>query len=80
MRGVNDSGNDLAAAAVGMAVALELFIVAVLGSLFIFVVLEARPLTQRMNEWLLRVSGILKRMQRPPDHREFGPMMRRQSR
>ena len=41
-----------------MAVALELFIVAVLGSLFIFVVLEARP-PQRMNEWLLRVSGDL---------------------
>ena len=59
MRGVTTAATIWAAAAVGMAVALELFIVAVLGSLFIFVVLEARPLTQRMNEWLLRVSGDL---------------------
>lgn len=52
VRGMTTAATVWAAAAIGMAVALDLYIVAVAGSVFIFALLEARPLTRRINELL----------------------------
>jgi putative Mg2+ transporter-C (MgtC) family protein len=60
VRGITTAATIWSAAAIGMAIALDLFIVGVLGTLFIFTVLEARPLTRRVNEWLRRVGGDLR--------------------
>lgn len=59
VRGITTAATIWSAAAIGMAVALDLFIVAVLGAMFIFAVLEARPLTRRINDLLRRVGGDL---------------------
>ena len=60
VRGITTAATIWSAAAIGMAVALDLFIVAILGTLFIFAVLEARPLTRRIDDWLRRVGGDLR--------------------
>ncbi|MFB3052529.1 MAG: hypothetical protein ACE1ZT_01535, partial [Dehalococcoidia bacterium] len=43
-----------AAAAIGMAIGRELYLVAGLGTVIIFVVLEARPFTRRVDEAIRR--------------------------
>jgi uncharacterized membrane protein YhiD involved in acid resistance len=48
------------AAAIGMAIAIDLYVVGVLGAIFVFTVLEARPLTRRIDDFLRRVGGELR--------------------
>lgn len=49
VRGITTAATIWAAAAMGMAVGLELYIVAVAAAVILFVVLEARPLTRRFE-------------------------------
>jgi putative Mg2+ transporter-C (MgtC) family protein len=50
VRGITTAATIWASAAMGMAVGIELYVVAVLGALLLFLVLEARPLTRRVEE------------------------------
>jgi putative Mg2+ transporter-C (MgtC) family protein len=59
IRGITTAATIWAAAAVGMATGLSLYLVAVLGAAFIFMVLEARPLTRRINDRLRHVASEL---------------------
>jgi putative Mg2+ transporter-C (MgtC) family protein len=59
VRGITTAATIWAAAAVGMATGLSLYVVAVLGAAFIFMVLEARPLTRRINDRLHHVASEL---------------------
>jgi putative Mg2+ transporter-C (MgtC) family protein len=49
VRGITTAATIWSAAAIGMAIGLELYWVAVLGSLLVFALLEARPLTRRFE-------------------------------
>lgn len=49
VRGITTTTSIWAAAAMGMAIGLELYIVAVTGAALLLVVLEARPLTRRFE-------------------------------
>jgi putative Mg2+ transporter-C (MgtC) family protein len=59
IRGITTAATIWAAAAVGMATGLSLYVVAVLGATFIFMVLEARPLTRRINDRLRHITSEL---------------------
>jgi putative Mg2+ transporter-C (MgtC) family protein len=52
VRGITTAATVWTAAAVGMAVARELYLVAGLGSLLVFILLEARPVVRRMESFL----------------------------
>ena len=54
VRGITTAATIWAAAAIGMAIGRELYLVAGLGTLIIFVVLEARPFTRRVDEAIRR--------------------------
>lgn len=69
VRGITTAATIWSSAAIGMAVGLELFVVGVLGSIFIFAVLEARPVTRRMNDFLRRFSGDLHEIEPEQDVR-----------
>ena len=60
VRGITTAATIWSAAAVGMAVGIELYVVGVLGAIFVFLVLEARPLTRRIDDFLRRVGGELR--------------------
>jgi putative Mg2+ transporter-C (MgtC) family protein len=49
VRGITTAATIWSAAAIGMAIGLELYWVAVLGALLVFALLEARPLTRRFE-------------------------------
>ena len=57
IRGMTTAATIWTAAAIGMATGLSLYIVAVMAALSIFVLLEARPLTRRID-YLLRRGGV----------------------
>ena len=57
MRGITTAATIWSAAAVGMATGLSLYLTAVLGAVFIFIVLEARPFTRRLDERLQRMTS-----------------------
>ncbi len=59
VRGITTAATIWSAAAVGMAVGIELYVVGVLGAIFVFAVLEARPLTRRIDDFLRRIGGEL---------------------
>lgn len=59
IRGITTAATIWAAAAIGMAVGLSLYWVAVPGTLFIVLLLEARPFTRRLDGLLRRVSADL---------------------
>ncbi|HET8943383.1 MAG TPA: MgtC/SapB family protein [Dehalococcoidia bacterium] len=63
VRGITTAATIWSAAAVGMAVGIELYVVGVLGAIFVFAVLEARPLTRRIDDFLRRVGGELREEQ-----------------
>lgn len=63
VRGITTAATIWSAAAVGMAVGIELYVVGVLGAIFVFAVLEARPLTRRIDAFLRRVGGELREEQ-----------------
>jgi putative Mg2+ transporter-C (MgtC) family protein len=50
VRGITTAATIWAAAAIGMAIAIDLYVVAVVGAIAVFALLEARPLTRRMEE------------------------------
>ena len=50
VRGITTAATIWAAAAVGMAVAIELYVVAVAGAVAVFALLWARPLTRQLEE------------------------------
>jgi putative Mg2+ transporter-C (MgtC) family protein len=75
VRGVTTAATIWAAAAIGMAVALDLFVVSILGTLFVFLVLEARPFTRRMNEWLRHSRFLEEDEQEQHQHDERGPVI-----
>ncbi len=54
VRGITTAATIWAAAAIGMAIGRELYLVAGLGTLIIFVVLEARPFTRRVDDAIRR--------------------------
>ncbi len=60
VRGITTAATIWSAAAIGMAVGIELYVVGVLGAIFVFAVLEARPLTRRIDGFLRRVGGELR--------------------
>ena len=60
VRGITTAATIWSAAAIGMAIGAELYVVGVLGSLFVFAVLEARPLTRRVDEFLRLIGGELR--------------------
>jgi putative Mg2+ transporter-C (MgtC) family protein len=57
VRGITTAATIWAAAAVGMAVGREIYLAAGLGSLLIFILLEARPVVRRMDDVLRRRGG-----------------------
>jgi putative Mg2+ transporter-C (MgtC) family protein len=54
VRGITTAATIWAAAAIGMALGRELYIVAVAGAVLVFIVLEARPVTRRVDEAIRR--------------------------
>jgi putative Mg2+ transporter-C (MgtC) family protein len=50
VRGITTAATIWAAAAVGMAIGIELYVVAIAGAALVFLVLEARPFTRRVEE------------------------------
>ena len=59
VRGITTAATVWAAAAIGMAVARELYLVAGLGSLLVFVLLEARPVVRRLEALILSLGREL---------------------
>ena len=60
VRGITTAATIWAAAAVGMAIGRELYVVATLGAVLIFVILEAKPLTGRIDDFIRRIGGELR--------------------
>jgi putative Mg2+ transporter-C (MgtC) family protein len=54
VRGITTAATIWAAAAIGMAIGRQLYIVATAGTVIVFVVLEARPFTRRVDEAIRR--------------------------
>ena len=54
VRGIPTAATIWASAAIGMAIGRELYLVAGVGTLIIFLVLEARPITRRVDEAIRR--------------------------
>jgi len=54
VRGITTAATIWASAAIGMAIGRELYLVAGLGTILVFVVLEARPMTRRVDEAIRR--------------------------
>ena len=54
VRGITTAATIWAAAAIGMAIGRELYLVAGLGTVLIFIVLEARPFTRRVDDAIRR--------------------------
>lgn len=60
VRGITTAATIWSAAAVGMAIGVELYIVGIIGAIAIFAVLEAKPVTRRVDAFLRRVGGELR--------------------
>ena len=56
VRGITTAATIWSSAAIGMAIGLELYIVGSLGALLVFVVLESRPLTRRIDDRIRRLA------------------------
>ncbi len=54
VRGITTAATIWASAAIGMAIGRELYLVAGLGTVLVFIVLEARPLTRRVDAAIRR--------------------------
>ena len=60
VRGITTAATIWSAAAIGMAIGRELYLVAVVGTLLIFIILEAKPVTGRIDEFIRRIGGELR--------------------
>jgi putative Mg2+ transporter-C (MgtC) family protein len=69
VRGITTAATVWSAAAIGMAVGRELYLVAGLGSLLVFALLEARPVVRRMDEFI-RTRGRQLVLRETDDDRE----------
>jgi putative Mg2+ transporter-C (MgtC) family protein len=67
VRGITTAATIWAAAAIGMAIGIELYIVAAVGAIAIFLILEARPVTKRVDTFLRRIGGELREEQQGED-------------
>ena len=67
VRGITTAATIWAVAAMGMAIGLELYIVAVATAVLLFVVLEARPLTRRFEAAIAPREQGLRRALAPDD-------------
>jgi putative Mg2+ transporter-C (MgtC) family protein len=54
VRGITTAATIWASAAIGMAIGRELYLVAGLGTILVFIVLEARPMTRRVDDAIRR--------------------------
>jgi putative Mg2+ transporter-C (MgtC) family protein len=54
VRGITTAATIWAASAIGMAIGRELYVVAGVGAVFVFLVLEARPITRRVDRAIRR--------------------------
>ena len=59
VRGITTAATIWSAAAVGMAVGQELYLVAVLGALLVFVLLESRPVVRAIDDFLRQRVPLL---------------------
>jgi putative Mg2+ transporter-C (MgtC) family protein len=66
VRGITTAATVWAAAAIGMAVGRELYLVGGLGSLLVFILLEARPVVRRLEAFILSLGREL--VLREEDH------------
>ena len=65
VRGITTAATIWASAAIGMAIGRELYLVAGLGTVLIFIVLEARPFTRRVDEAIrLRTRELSEELER----------------
>ena len=65
VRGITTAATIWASAAIGMAIGRELYLVAGLGTVLVFVVLEARPFTRRVDEAIrLRTRELSEELER----------------
>ena len=67
VRGITTAATIWAVAAMGMAIGLELYIVAISGSVLLFVVLEARLLTRRFERAIAPSEEGMRRTLAPDD-------------
>ena len=73
VRGITTAATIWSAAAVGMAVGRELYLAASLGSLLIFVLLEARPVVRRLDDFVgARLRGLKAREEAEQEEAEEG--------
>jgi putative Mg2+ transporter-C (MgtC) family protein len=70
VRGITTAATVWAAAAIGMAVGRELYLVGGLGSLLVFVLLEARPVVRRLEALILSLGRELVLREEEHDHGE----------
>lgn len=54
VRGITTAATIWAAAAVGMAIGIELYIVAILGAGIVFIILQSRPFTRSVDDFIRR--------------------------
>ena len=64
VRGITTAATIWASAAIGMAIGRELYLVAGLGAVLVFIVLEARPITRRVD------AAIRRRTREPSEEPE----------
>lgn len=57
VRGITTAATIWAAAAIGMAVGIDLYVVAIVGSILVFALLQSKPLTRRAEDELRRRFG-----------------------
>ncbi len=67
VRGITTAATIWAVAAMGMAIGVQLYIVAVAGAVLLFVVLEARPITRRFERAIAPKEEGLRRALAPDD-------------
>jgi len=73
VRGITTAATIWSAAAVGMAVGRELYLAAGLGSLLIFLLLEARPVVRRMDDFVRgRLHELVAREEQGEDQEDVG--------
>ncbi len=77
IHGITTAATIWAAAAIGMATALSLYLLAALGAAFIVVALELRPITRRLD---LVLYGLLGQAEESEENDDLGLLWRNQER
>ena len=67
VRGITTAATIWAVAAMGMAIGVQLYIVAIAGALLLFIVLEARPITRRFESAIAPKGKGVRRALAPDD-------------